>query len=198
MIVPQIKRTDAPTAGFSSFIAYIVTCLQISGVTIPQKFHIWLENGAQLALDMDSLMLPQQIQYICLGNILYPVELYTSFQMAEFLGTSAIAYELEEFCHSPIFGFKTSDYAWIFGQNESHVGDHLSQGVHVKTILNSTIQIFSHYCFNQYSSCRNLMLLLSEKNQLTELQYVMMQDVLKNLFRYYLWYSNEVVLSGAK
>ena len=45
-----------------------------------------------------------------------PLALYTSFQMAEFFGSSlATAHKLEEFCHSPVFGLKKSHRYMDFG-----------------------------------------------------------------------------------
>jgi fructoselysine-6-P-deglycase FrlB-like protein len=181
IVLPEIKRTDTPTAGFSTFVANVVTCLQISGITIPQKFEVWHKKGMQLSLDLlESIMLPKEDSIYLLGNnILYTIALYTSFQMAEFFGSSVIAHKLEEFCHSPIFGFKRSDYIWILGQNESHVNQRLnalSLRLSYMELYNQDIltQVFQSIFFVQ-----NLMLLLAQRHGVTELQYLLMKDVLK-------------------
>jgi fructoselysine-6-P-deglycase FrlB-like protein len=181
IVLPEIKRTDTPTAGFSTFVANVVTCLQISGITIPQKFEVWHKKGMQLSLDLlESIMLPKEDSIYLLGNnILYTIALYTSFQMAEFFGSSVIAHKLEEFCHSPIFGLKRSDYIWILGQNESHVNQRLnalSLRLSYMELYNQDIltQVFESIFFVQ-----NLMLLLAQRHGFTELQYVLMKDVLK-------------------
>jgi len=45
--------------------------------------------------------------------------LYASLQMSEFFGSTAAAHKLEEFCHSPIFGFKKTHYLYgAYDQNE--------------------------------------------------------------------------------
>jgi fructoselysine-6-P-deglycase FrlB-like protein len=181
LVLPEIKRADTPTAGFSTFVANVVTCLQISGITIPQKFEVWHKKGVVLSLDLlESIVLPKEDSIYLLGNnILYAIALYTSFQMAEFFGTSVIAHKMEEFCHSPIFGFKRPDYIWILGQNESQVNKRLNAlGIRLSYIelYNEDIlaQVFESIFFVQ-----NLMLLLAERHGFIELQYILMKDVLK-------------------
>ena len=117
------RTTDTPTAGFSTFVANVVTSLQISGIKVPKKFDVWHKKAVQLSLDLlESIVLPKEDSIYLLGNnILYAVALYLSFQMAEFFGSGAMAHKLEEFCHSPIFGLKSSDHIWVLGQNEDPV-----------------------------------------------------------------------------
>jgi len=181
LVLPEIKRTDTPTAGFSTFVANVVTCLQISGITIPQKFEVWHKKGVQLSLDLlESIVLPKEDSIYLLGNnILYAIALYTSFQMAEFFGSSAIAHKLEEFCHSPIFGFKTSDYIWILGQNESHVNQRLNALSLRRSYMDLYNQDILTQVFESIFFVQNLMLLLAQRHGFTELQYVLMKDVLK-------------------
>src|SRR6266487_5991427 len=109
IVLPEIKRTDTPTAGFGTFVGNVVTCLQIAGLTIPQKFDIWHKKGVELSLNLlESMLLPNDTIYILGNNIQYALATYASLQMAEFFGSTAVAHKLEEFCHSPIFGFKKS------------------------------------------------------------------------------------------
>jgi len=180
-IVPlKITRMQTPTAGFGTFVANVVTCLQIAGVVLPQKFDTWHKKGVKLSLNLlESIVLPKEESIYLLGNnILYAIALYTSFQMAEFFGSTSNAHKLEEFCHSPIFGIKKSQYVWVLGQNEAQVSQRLSAlGLRLSYIelYNPDIltQLFESIFFVQ-----NLILLLSERYGYTELQYVMMKDVL--------------------
>jgi fructoselysine-6-P-deglycase FrlB-like protein len=49
-IVPLImKRAKNPIAGFDTFIASVVTCLQIAGVVVPHKFDVWYDKGVELS-----------------------------------------------------------------------------------------------------------------------------------------------------
>jgi len=180
-IQPQITRMATPTAGFSSFVANVVTCLQISGSVVPQKFDTWHKKGIELSLkSLDSIVLPREESVDILGNyLLYGVGLYATFQMSEFFGIAAHAHKLEEFCHSPIFGFRKPNQLWVLGQNELYISEKLSKlgfPVNYTEFYNQDIfgQLFTTIFFIQ-----NLMLLLAEKNGYSELQYVKMKDVLQ-------------------
>jgi glutamine---fructose-6-phosphate transaminase (isomerizing) len=180
-IVPlKITRTDTPTAGFGTFVANVVTCLQITGLTIPRKFDIWYKNGVQLSQNLlPSVTIPEQPLYILGNNTLYAIALYASLQMAEFFGSTAVGHKLEEFCHSPIFGLKKSQCVWILGQNEEQIRKRLNRlGLRLSYIELYSKDIFTQL-FVSIFLVQNLILLLSEKYGYTELQYVMMKDVLK-------------------
>ena len=177
----KITRGHTPTAGFSSFVANVVTCLQISGSIVPQKFDLWHKRGIELSLQsLDSIVLPPNQSVDLLGNnLLYAIALYASFQMAEFFGTTVHAHKLEEFCHSPIFGFRKPNQLWILGQKEKQISERLSKlGLRLtyNELYNQDIfgQLFETIFFIQ-----NLMLLLAEKKGYSELQYVKMKEVLQ-------------------
>lgn len=173
----QITKTDTTTS-FSTFTANVVTCLKLTGVTIPRKFETWHRNGTMLASNLESLKLPRSILHILGNNILYPIAVYASLKMAEFFGLTATANKLEEFCHSPIFGFKPFHSIWIFGDDEETIGKKirkLNNQFHYFEFKNSNplSQLFQSIFFLQ---C--LMLLLSKKHHLKELKYMQMKKVL--------------------
>ena len=181
IVRPQIKRANTPTAGFGSFVANVVTCLQVAGITVPKKFDLWYKNAVKNSQNIiESVILPDNTLFLLGNNILYPLALYTSFQMAEFFGTTAVAHKLEEFCHSPIFGLKKTHHVWVLGQKEEYIaktiGNLEKQQVSYFELYNKGIisQIFESIFFIQ-----NLLLLLAEKQGYTELRYVTMKDVLK-------------------
>jgi len=180
-IVPlKITKVNTPTAGFSTFVANVVTCLQLAGIIIPKKFDSWHKNGLELSSSsLESVILPDETSYILGNNLFYAIALYSSFQMAEFFGTTVIAHKLEEFCHSPIFGVKKFHDLWILGQNEELISQRLEKlGFRISyfELYNSDIltQLFESIFFVQ-----NLVLLLARKYGHTELHYVMLKDVLK-------------------
>ena len=179
LVLPEIKRTDTPTAGFSTFVANVVTCLQISGITIPQKFDIWHENGVQLSHSLfKSFTIPHETLYLLGNNTVYALALYGSLQMAEFFGSTAFAHKLEEFCHSPIFGLQKSHSVWILGQNEDQIARRLRRlGLRLSYIEFYNKDVFTQL-FVAIFSLQSLILLLAEKYRYTELQYVTMKDVL--------------------
>ena len=121
-----IRKIDTPTAGFSSFTANVVTCLQLAGISLPRKFDEWHRKGVELSANLiNSTTLPKDVLHIIGNDKLYPLALYASLQMAEFFGTTAIANKLEEFCHSPIFGVKKSHNLWVLGQNDDAINRRL-------------------------------------------------------------------------
>jgi fructoselysine-6-P-deglycase FrlB-like protein len=184
-IVPlDLKRTTFPISSFSTFTANVLTCLQIAGVAVPQKFDVWYKNGVKLSQkfpDSKTLLdrIDEMVVFILGNNILYTLALYTSLKMTEFFGTTAVAHKLEEFCHSPVFGVKKSHQLWILGQKEESISQKLSRlGLKLSYIelynQDNLSQLFESIFFVQ-----NLMILLAEKFGYTELNYLRMKDVLK-------------------
>jgi fructoselysine-6-P-deglycase FrlB-like protein len=181
LVVPlNITKVKTPTAGFRTFVANVITCLQLLGIYVPNKFESWHNQAKQFSAKIsDSLLLPNDMLYILGNNLLYPLALYTSFQMAEFFGKAAVAHKLEEFCHSPIFGLKKSDNLWILGQNEERIKIQLDKlGVHLSYFELSNRDVFAQI-FESIFFVQGLLLRLSEKYQYKELQYVTMKNLLK-------------------
>jgi fructoselysine-6-P-deglycase FrlB-like protein len=180
VVLLEITKTVTPNAGFSSFVANVVTCLQIAGITVPKKYDIWQRKGVQLSVNLlKTFVLPKKGIYILGNNTLYALALYASLQMAEFFGSTAVAHKLEEFCHSPIFGLKKSHNLWIFGQNEEQIRRRLNKlGLSLSYIELYNPDILSQL-FETIFFVQNLLLLLAEKYGYTELQYVLMKNVLE-------------------
>jgi fructoselysine-6-P-deglycase FrlB-like protein len=184
-IVPlDLKRTTFEISSFSAFTANVLTCLQIAGVAVPQKFDVWYNKGVELSqkfLDSKTLLdrKGKMVVFILGNNMLYTLALYTSLKMTEFFGTTSVAHKLEEFCHSPVFGVRKSHQLWILGQKEESISQKLSRlGLKLSYIelynQDNLSQLFESIFFVQ-----NLMLLLAEKYEYTELNYPRMKDVLK-------------------
>jgi len=180
-VVPlNITKVKTPTAGFSTFLANVVSCLQLAGIDLPKKFEIWFNEGTKLSKGLlKHVTLPNASTHILGNNLLYAIALYTSFQMAEFFGSSFTAHRLEEFCHSPIFGLKKSQDIWILGQKEEEISQSLGK-LGFRTFYielsnsDSVTQLFeSIFCVQK------LILLLAKKYGYTELQYTVMKEVLK-------------------
>jgi len=129
---------------------------------------------------LDSIILPREESVDLLGNnLFYAIALYASFQLSEFFGTTARAHKLEEFCHSPIFGFRKPNQLWIIGQKENQKSERLSKlrlRLSYSELYNQDLfaQVFEAIFFIQ-----NLVLLLAEKNGYSELQYLKIKGVLQ-------------------
>jgi len=176
----NIKKVNTPTAGFSTFLANVVACLQLTGIRLPENFESSFNEGTKLSNEwLQTAILPDVSSHILGNNLLYAIGLYASFQMAEFFGSSFAAHRLEEFCHSPIFGLGKSQDVWILGQKEESISRSL-KNLGFRTfyieLYNSdpVTQIFKSIFFVQ-----NLILLLAKRYGYTELQYTKMKDVLK-------------------
>jgi len=179
-IVPlNITRTNTPASGFSTFVSNVVTCLQLSGVTVPQKFDIWHKKGIELSFNFfKSMILPEGTVYLLGNNILYALSLYVSLKMAEFFGSTAVAYKLEEFCHSPLFGLKKSNHLWILGQHEEQISRRLSGlGISITYMELHNPNILSQL-FESIFFVQKLILLLAERHGYIELQYLLKHDIL--------------------
>ena len=180
----DFKSQMTPITIFSNFTANVLTCLQIVGVKIPDKFDTWHYNGVQLSQnfrDSESFLnrINNMTLFILGNNILYPPALYASLKMTEFFGTTTVAHKLEEFCHSPIFGITKSHRLWIFGQKEELINQKLTKlGLKI-----SYTELYNQDPFSQLFESiffvQNLMLLLAEKFGYTELNYLKKKPVLK-------------------
>jgi fructoselysine-6-P-deglycase FrlB-like protein len=180
-IVPlKITSEHSPTAGFGAFVENIVTCLQMVGLRVPSKFDIWYKKGIEMGLNLlDSIVLPEETIYLLGNRILYAIALYTSLKMSEFFGTTAVAHKLEEFCHSPIFGIKKSHHLWIMGQKEEAVAERLKNlGLHLSYLELYKPDIFAQL-FVSIFFVQNLMFLMAKKYGYSQLQFVLMEDILK-------------------
>jgi fructoselysine-6-P-deglycase FrlB-like protein len=180
-VVPlKITTIQTPTISFGTFVASVITCLQIVGVTIPSKFDIWQKNGLELSLNLlSSMIFPEQTVYLLGNKTLYAIALYASLKMSEFFCTTAVAHKLEEFCHSPIFGIKKSHHLWIMGQNEEPISKRLRRlKLHLSYVELYRPDIFTQL-FESIFFVQSLMLLMAKKYGYTRLQYVLRQDILK-------------------
>jgi fructoselysine-6-P-deglycase FrlB-like protein len=179
VICPEIKGKNTPTAGFGSFVANVVTCMQIAGLKVPGNFDKWHKNASEKSERyLTSDLLSINTMFLMGNNVLYPIALYGSFQMAEFFGSKVLAYKLEEFCHSPIFGLKKDDSMWILGQNELEIKSTLEKLGMSITYVECASDVFAQV-FESIFFIQSLMLRLSSKYERNELKYVTMKDVLK-------------------
>jgi fructoselysine-6-P-deglycase FrlB-like protein len=163
---------------YSTFTTNVVTCLQLAGISVPQKFQMWHRNGMALASSFNNVIFPKRVLHILGNDVFFPLAIYASLKMIEFFGVTTIPNKLEEFCHSPVFGIKPSHAIWILGRTEDttiHKLANLKNDFNFFNIRNPDLlsELFESIFFLQ-----GLMLLFCEKYELTELKYVLMKKVL--------------------
>ena len=117
IIEVNYKNTGIPTSGTISFTASMLSCIslirKIEGLDAISNIYKQTQNEVENIIDSIS---NRSSPYIFLGDgIFYPVAIYGALKMNEVFGLKSIAYPLEEFCHSPIFGIKKYDKIIIIG-----------------------------------------------------------------------------------
>jgi fructoselysine-6-P-deglycase FrlB-like protein len=169
--------TNAATS-YSAFTANVVVCLQLAGMSISPNFDKWHRNGMALSSRFRHVYFPKDVLHILGNGTFYPLAIYVSLKMAEFFGVTSIPNRIEEFCHSPVFGIKPSHTMWILGRTEdntSHKLRNLKNMFNFFELKNPNIisELFEAIFFLQ-----GIMLRLCEKQNFTELKYVLMKKVL--------------------
>ena len=176
----KITETKAPN-DFITFLASVVTSLQMVGVRVPKKFDVWYKEGMKLAMDFSqSILLPLKEPIFFLGNnLLYCLALYGSLKVTEYFGITTISHKLEEFCHSPIFGTQKSNSLWIFGQNEKAVSlrlEKLGLDIHYFELYNKDTLTRS---FQSIFFLQNMILLLAKRQGFNQPQYLLEKEKLR-------------------
>ena len=105
------RKAAASTAGTISFTSSLLTCLSlVLDVKIPRGLSRLLKLAEKQADDIVSYMGPAEQTWFILGNgILFPIAVYGALKLNEVIGRKAIAYPVEEFCHSPLFSIGRKD-----------------------------------------------------------------------------------------
>ena len=163
---------------YSAFTANVVICLQLAGTAIPPNFEKWYRHGMALSSKFHYLYFPKSVLHILGNDVFYPLAIYASLKMAEFFGVTSIPNRTEEFCHSPVFGIKPSHTVWILGRTEDNTSHKLRNLKNVFNFFelknpNHISELFEAIFFLQ-----GFMLRLSEKQNFTELKYVLMKKIL--------------------
>jgi fructoselysine-6-P-deglycase FrlB-like protein len=123
----KYRSTGVTTAGTISFTSSMLACSSlVAKVKLPNltKTIDQAEKQAQrLAGTIDS-----KGGYFILGNTaLYPIAIYGALKFNEVFGAKAMPYQVEEFCHSPIFSAKKGDSIITLGTGGKELSQRLKQ-----------------------------------------------------------------------
>lgn len=124
----KYRNTGIATAGTISFTASMIKCISlITQLQLPSnlgEIYNRAEKQAKQAIskiDDKSNSSSSSISnncYFILGNgQLHAIAMYGSLKFNEVFGVRAMAYPIEEFCHSPLFSIQETDQAIVLGDN---------------------------------------------------------------------------------
>jgi fructoselysine-6-P-deglycase FrlB-like protein len=119
--VLNYKDSGKATAGTLSFTASLLSCYSVAtGKQLEEsisQLYALASNEVSRYFDCYD---PVGKSLIFVGEGLqYATSLYACMKQYEVLGSRSLCFELEEFCHSPIFGIQTgSDQVIIFGMSD--------------------------------------------------------------------------------
>ena len=131
----KYKNTGITTAGTISFTATMIKCISLcTELQMPsnlRKIYNCAENQAKHAIskihdksdkNRNSSSSNSATFYYILGNSqLHAISMYGVLKFNEVFGVKAMAYPAEEFCHSPLFGLKTTDQTIVLvGDNDDN------------------------------------------------------------------------------
>ncbi|MFL6371816.1 MAG: SIS domain-containing protein [Nitrososphaera sp.] len=137
----KYRNAGTITAGTISFTVSMIKCISLTmPLHLPSdlgKIYSRAEKQAEKAISMindksgtigsgstgDSSS--NSGSYFLLGNSeLYAIAKYGTLKFNEVFGVRALAYPVEEFCHSPLFSIKENDHVIVLGDGQ---GGELSQ-----------------------------------------------------------------------
>jgi fructoselysine-6-P-deglycase FrlB-like protein len=113
------KSEKVVTSGTIGFTASMLCCISlVRKVKLDNIQEIYNEASVNAELLIDHTV-RGSFKHIFLGNgLAYPAALYGSLKMNEVFGVSSFAYNLDDFCHAPIFGVKPDDRIIILANSE--------------------------------------------------------------------------------
>jgi glucosamine 6-phosphate synthetase-like amidotransferase/phosphosugar isomerase protein len=128
----KYKNTGITTAGTISFTASMIKCISLSTklIQLPsdlRKMYNLAEKQSKQAIsriddknnnnnNTTTSTDNNSTSYFILGNSkLHAIAMYGALKFNEVFGAKAMAYPVEEFCHSPLFSIKETDQAIVLG-----------------------------------------------------------------------------------
>jgi glucosamine 6-phosphate synthetase-like amidotransferase/phosphosugar isomerase protein len=129
----KYKNTGITTAGTISFTASMIKCISLSTklIQLPsdlrKMYNLAEKQAKQVISRIDdknnnnnnnntTSTDNNSTSYFILGNSkLHAIAMYGALKFNEVFGAKAMAYPVEEFCHSPLFSIKETDQVIVLG-----------------------------------------------------------------------------------
>ncbi len=128
----KYRNTGLTTAGTISFTASMIKCISLTTqLKLPsdiRKIYNCAEKQARQVIskidNKQGRRRSSSRSYFILGNgQLHAIAKYGALKFNEVFGARAVAYPTEEFCHSPLFSIKETDYAIVLGEDDDDYDD---------------------------------------------------------------------------
>jgi glutamine---fructose-6-phosphate transaminase (isomerizing) len=124
----KYRNTGIITAGTISFTTSMIKCISLTKqLHLPSNlieiYDCAEKQAKQVIRKIDdkssSSSSTDNSNYFILGNgQLHAIAMYGALKFNEVFGVRAIAYPIEEFCHSPLFSIKETDQAIVLGDDD--------------------------------------------------------------------------------
>jgi glutamine---fructose-6-phosphate transaminase (isomerizing) len=132
----KYRNTGIITAGTISFTTSMIKCISLTTqLHLPSnlgKIYNYAEKQAKQVIrkiddSKSNSSNSNSSNYFILGNgQLHAIAMYGALKFNEVFGLRAIAYPIEEFCHSPLFSIKETDQAIVLGDDNNNNSRKLS------------------------------------------------------------------------
>ena len=120
LIHVRYKSSNVVTAGTIGFTACMINCISLMNEVKLSNLEKIFNESAACAEFLINLQADEPSKHVFLGNgPAFPAALYGSLKMVEVFGIDTFAYNLDEYCHAPIFNTKTGDRIIIMANNEA-------------------------------------------------------------------------------
>ena len=121
-IILKIKQTNILTSGTLSFTTALIACCSVAGLDSRpksmRKLFTQAEKDALASVRSATKGHTNTRSIIFLGkSIMYPIAMYAAMKINEVLGVKAFYYDIDEFCHSPIFSISRADLIVLLNCN---------------------------------------------------------------------------------
>jgi glucosamine--fructose-6-phosphate aminotransferase (isomerizing) len=126
----KYRNTGIITAGTISFTTSMIKCISLTKqLHLPSNlveiYDCAEKQAKQVIRKIDdkssSSSSTDNSNYFILGNgQLHAIAMYGALKFNEVFGVRAIAYPIEEFCHSPLFSIKETDQAIVLGDDNNN------------------------------------------------------------------------------
>ncbi len=157
-LILRYQGSNVKTSGTIGFTACMMSCLSLMiKVKLKNLLDIYNESSSQAELISNYVVQKTSIHNFLGNGLAYPAALYGSLKINEVFGLAAFAYNLDDYCHSPIFSVKSNDRIIILANNEydirigkvieSHLSSYDIPIFHVAAVKRDTVMNLLKFIF---------------------------------------------------